>query len=56
MSEEYDFRFDLLHVHPSPTEDLYDKKIQPVVEAALGGFNGTVFACVLKQNAYLPSC
>ncbi|KAJ8294689.1 Kinesin-related protein 4 [Rhodotorula toruloides] len=44
MSDEYEFRFDLLHVHPSPTEDLYDKKIRPVVKAALGGFNGTVFA------------
>ncbi|GAA5986956.1 hypothetical protein JCM10908_000968 [Rhodotorula pacifica] len=44
LSDEYDFRFDLLHVHPHPTEHLYDRKIKPVVKAALGGFNGTVFA------------
>lgn len=44
LSDEYDFRFDLLHVHPQPTEHLYDRKIKPVVKAALGGFNGTVFA------------
>ncbi|BGP54833.1 Kinesin-like protein kip2 [Rhodotorula sphaerocarpa] len=44
LSEDYDFRFDLLHVHPLPTEHLYDRKIKPVVKAALGGFNGTVFA------------
>lgn len=46
LSEDYDFRFDLLHVHPLPTEHLYDRKIKPVVKAALGGFNGTVFAWV----------
>ncbi|BGP47392.1 Kinesin-like protein kip2 [Rhodotorula kratochvilovae] len=44
LSDEYEFRFDLLHVHPSPTSELYDRKIRPVVKAALGGFNGTVFA------------
>ncbi|GAA5865939.1 hypothetical protein JCM3774_005528 [Rhodotorula dairenensis] len=44
LSDEYDFRFDLLHIHPHPTEHLYDRKIKPVVKAALGGFNGTVFA------------
>ncbi|GAA5893182.1 hypothetical protein JCM6882_003906 [Rhodosporidiobolus microsporus] len=43
-SDEYEFRFDLLHVAPSPTVELYDGKIKPVVRAALGGFNGTVFA------------
>ncbi|GAA5923779.1 uncharacterized protein JCM15063_003761 [Sporobolomyces koalae] len=43
-SDEYDFRFDLLHVAPDPTERLYDRKIRPVVKAALVGFNGTVFA------------
>ncbi|BGP12111.1 Kinesin-like protein kip2 [Rhodosporidiobolus nylandii] len=43
-SEEYDFRFDLLHTAPSPTSELYDRKIRPVVRSALGGFNGTVFA------------
>lgn len=45
-SDEYDFRFDLLHVSPDPTSKLYDRKIRPVVKAALSGFNGTVFACV----------
>ncbi|GAA6057502.1 hypothetical protein JCM3770_000589 [Rhodotorula araucariae] len=44
LSDEYEFRFDLLHLHPSPTSELYDRKIRPVVKAALGGFNGTVFA------------
>ncbi|GAA5980414.1 hypothetical protein JCM5350_001490 [Sporobolomyces pararoseus] len=43
-SDEYDFRFDLLHVSPDPTSKLYDRKIRPVVKAALNGFNGTVFA------------
>ncbi|GAA6059859.1 hypothetical protein JCM10212_007064 [Sporobolomyces blumeae] len=43
-SDEYEFRFDLLHVAPDPTERLYDRKIRPVVKAALNGFNGTVFA------------
>ncbi|GAA5828070.1 hypothetical protein JCM11251_005717 [Rhodosporidiobolus azoricus] len=43
-SDEYEFRFDMLHVAPSPTVELYDGKIRPVVRAALGGFNGTVFA------------
>ncbi|GAA6044376.1 hypothetical protein JCM8097_004902 [Rhodosporidiobolus ruineniae] len=43
-SDEYHFKFDLLHVAPRPTVELYDRKIRPVVRAALGGFNGTVFA------------
>ncbi|GAA6018610.1 hypothetical protein JCM11491_006164 [Sporobolomyces phaffii] len=43
-SDEYDFRFDLLHCSPDPTSKLYDRKIRPVVKAALNGFNGTVFA------------
>ncbi|GAA5979892.1 hypothetical protein JCM11641_007578 [Rhodosporidiobolus odoratus] len=42
--EEYEFRFDLLHIAPHPTVELYDAKIKPVVRSALGGFNGTVFA------------
>jgi centromeric protein E len=42
--DEYDYRFDALHLPPAPTEDLYDAKIQPVVRAAMNGFNGTVFA------------
>ncbi|GAA5941218.1 hypothetical protein JCM1841_003877, partial [Sporobolomyces salmonicolor] len=46
ISDEYEFRFDLLHVAPAKTESLYDAKIRPVVQAALGGFNGTVFAYV----------
>ncbi|GAA5994434.1 uncharacterized protein JCM10292_002062 [Rhodotorula paludigena] len=44
LSDEYEYRFDLLHEHPSPTLELYDRKIKPVVKAALAGFNGTVFA------------
>ncbi|GAA5871223.1 hypothetical protein JCM1840_000153 [Sporobolomyces johnsonii] len=44
ISDEYEFRFDLLHVAPAKTDSLYDAKIRPVVQAALGGFNGTVFA------------
>ncbi|GAA6019008.1 hypothetical protein JCM10207_006286 [Rhodosporidiobolus poonsookiae] len=43
-SDEYEYRFDLLHIPPHPTTELYDRKIKPVVRAALGGFNGTVFA------------
>ncbi|GAA5893152.1 hypothetical protein JCM8208_004359 [Rhodotorula glutinis] len=44
LSDDYEFRFDLLHLHPSPTSDLYDARVRPVVRAALAGFNGTVFA------------
>ncbi|TNY18247.1 kinesin motor domain-containing protein [Rhodotorula diobovata] len=44
LSDDYEFRFDLLHLPPSPTSDLYDGKIRPVVRAALSGFCGTVFA------------
>ncbi|GAA5850304.1 hypothetical protein JCM9279_006523 [Rhodotorula babjevae] len=44
LSNDYEFRFDLLHLHPSPTSDLYDARVRPVVRAALAGFNGTVFA------------
>jgi len=47
LSDDYEFRFDLLHLHPSPTSDLYDARVRPVVRAALAGFNGTVFACAL---------
>lgn len=43
-SDEYDYRFDALHLSPAPTEQLYDGKIRPVVRAAMSGFNGTVFA------------
>ncbi|GAA5873691.1 hypothetical protein JCM8547_002675 [Rhodosporidiobolus lusitaniae] len=43
-SDEYTFRFDLLHVSPSPTVELYDRKIRPVVRATMAGYNGTVFA------------
>ncbi|GAA93598.1 uncharacterized protein L969DRAFT_95756 [Mixia osmundae IAM 14324] len=41
---EYDFTFDHLHLAPKPTQELYDKTIQPVVQAAMDGYNGTVFA------------
>lgn len=33
-----------MHLSPAPTEQLYDGKIRPVVQAAMSGFNGTVFA------------
>lgn len=35
---------DALHLSPSPTRELYETKIRPVVRAAMSGFNGTVFA------------
>lgn len=52
LSDEYEYRFDLLHEHPSPTLELYDRKIKPVVKAALAGFNGTVFACVAAPSLF----
>ncbi|KAM0792007.1 hypothetical protein ACM66B_007118 [Microbotryomycetes sp. NB124-2] len=42
--EEYEFRFDALHLPPAQTESLYDNKIRPIVRATMNGFNGTVFA------------
>lgn len=45
--DEYDFAFDALLLSPSPTSDLYFRKIQPVVQASMDGFNATVFAYVL---------
>lgn len=48
--EEYDYHFDALHLPPKQTEELYEKKIRPVVRAAMRGFNGTVFACVTQQH------
>ncbi|KAM0749105.1 kinesin-domain-containing protein [Meredithblackwellia eburnea MCA 4105] len=43
--EEYDFTFDKLVVSPpGKTQELFDEKIRSVVKAAMGGFNGTVFA------------
>ncbi len=35
---------DALHLSPLPTEKLYDSQIRPIVQAAMTGFNGTVFA------------
>lgn len=43
-SKEDEYTFDALHIDPMVTADLYFKKIQPVVQAAMEGFNGTVFA------------
>ncbi|KAK4046636.1 Kinesin-like protein kip2 [Microbotryomycetes sp. JL201] len=42
--DEYEFRFDALHLPPAQTESLYDNKIRPIVRATMNGFNGTVFA------------
>ncbi|KAK4052258.1 Kinesin-like protein kip2 [Microbotryomycetes sp. JL221] len=43
-SDEYEFRFDKLHLPPVATDVLYDDKIRPIVRATMNGFNGTVFA------------
>lgn len=44
QNKAYDFRFDSLVTPSEDTAQMYTKNIEPVVDAVIKGYNGTVFA------------